>query len=294
MVRKISVILPAYNEAAAIGDVLADIRKVAEERQPHDLFEIVVVDDGSTDDTARIAEEGGARVVSHPYNIGNGAAVKAGIRAAGGDVLVLMDADGQHRPEEIPSLLEKLDDHVMAVGARQRNGHASLPRRIANAFYNRFASYVTGRKIPDLTSGFRAVRSGVARRFLYLLPNTFSYPTTITLSCFKTGLPVKYVPIQARKRIGKSKIRMIKDGARFFLIILKIATFFSPFRVFFPLALVSFLSGAGYYLYTFLTEHRFTNMAMLLIVQGVMLFALALISEQVAQLRFDRSERRRD
>ena len=180
MVRKISVILPAYNEAEAIGDVLADIRKLAEERQPHDLFEIVVVDDGSTDDTAKIAEECGARVVSHPYNIGNGAAVKAGIRAAGGDVLVLMDADGQHRPEEIPSLLEKLDDHVMAVGARQRNGHASLPRRIANAFYNRFASYVTGRKIPDLTSGFRAVRSGVARRFLYLLPNTFSYPTTIT------------------------------------------------------------------------------------------------------------------
>ena len=292
MVRKISVILPAYNEAEAIGDVLADIRKLAEERQQHDLFEIVVVDDGSTDDTAKIAEQGGARVVSHPNNIGNGAAVKAGIRAAGGDILVLMDADGQHRPEEIPSLLEKLDDHVMAVGARQRNGHASLPRRIANAFYNRFASYVTGRKIPDLTSGFRAVRSGVARRFLYLLPNTFSYPTTITLSCFKTGLPVAYVPISARKRSGKSKISVLKDGARFFLIILKIATFFSPFRVFFPLALASLLSGAGYYLYTFLTEHRFTNMAMLLIVQGVILFALALISEQIAQLRFDRSERR--
>ena len=154
-----------------------------------------------------------------------------------------------------------------------------------------FASYVTGRKIPDLTSGFRVFQADVARRFLYLLPNTFSYPTTTTLACFKTGLPVKYMPIEAKRRIGKSKIKLIRDGSRFFLIILKIATFFSPFRVFFPLALMSFLGGFGWYAYTYLTEHRFTNMSMLLIVQGVMLFALALISEQVAQLRFDRSER---
>jgi glycosyltransferase involved in cell wall biosynthesis len=230
--------------------------------------------------------------VRHPYNIGNGAAVKAGMRAAGGDVLVLMDADGQHRPEEIPMLLDALADHAMVVGARRPDGHASLHRRFANAIYNRFASYVTGRRIPDLTSGFRVVRAGVAQRFLYLLPNTFSYPTTITLACFKTGLPVAYVPIAARKRSGRSKIKVIQDGARFFLIILKIATFFSPFRVFFPLSLLSFLLGFGYYAYTFITEHRFTNMAALLLVQGVILFALALISEQIAQLRFDRSERR--
>ncbi|MHC4932640.1 MAG: glycosyltransferase family 2 protein [Planctomycetota bacterium] len=293
MVRKVSVILPALNEAESIASVLQGLRQLAEARQADgDLFEIVVVDDGSQDETASIAERKGARVVRHPYNIGNGAAVKAGIRAAGGEVLVLMDADGQHRPEEIPQLLAALDNHAMAVGARQPNGQANLGRRFANALYSRFASYVTGRRIPDLTSGFRAVRAGVARRFLYLLPNTFSYPTTITLACFRTGLPVAYVPIRARKRIGKSKIRVFQDGTRFFLIILKIATFFSPFRVFFPLSLLSFMLGVGYYLYTFFTQHRFTNMAMLLIVQAVILFALALISEQIAQLRFDRSERR--
>jgi glycosyltransferase involved in cell wall biosynthesis len=292
MVRKVSIILPAFNEAESVAGVLGDLRTLAEQREATDLLEIIVVDDGSTDDTVAIAEREGARVVKHPYNIGNGAAVKAGIRAAGGDVLVLMDADGQHRPEEVPLLLDALENHVMAVGARRPSDQASWARRLANGIYNRFASYVTGRRIPDLTSGFRAVRAGVADRFLYLLPNTFSYPTTITLACFKTGLPVAYVPISARRRQGRSKIRVLKDGARFFLIILKIATFFSPFRVFFPLSLLSFLLGIGYYLYTFVTAHRFTNMAMLLIVQAVILFALALISEQIAQLRFDRSERR--
>lgn len=292
MVRKISVILPAFNEAEAIGDVLAGIQKIAEQRSRTEIFEIIVVDDGSTDGTPEVAEKAGARVVRHPYNIGNGAAIKAGIRAAGGDIFVMMDGDGQHRPEEIPMLLDALEHHALVVGTRGSEGQANPWRRAANGIYNLFASYVTGRHIPDLTSGFRVFQADVARRFCYLLPNTFSYPTTTTLSCFKTGLPVKYVPIQAKKRIGKSKIKIIRDGSRFFLIILKIATFFSPFRVFFPLALMSFLAGFGWYIVTYIEQHRFTNMSMLLIVQGVMLFALALISEQVAQLRFDRSERR--
>ena len=292
MVRKVSVIVPALNEAESIAGLIEEIRAVAASRAEHEVFEIIVVDDGSTDGTGDIAERAGARVVRHPYNIGNGAAVKAGMRAAGGDVFLMMDADGQHRPEEIPMLLDALEGHAMVVGARQKDGQANFPRRLANGVYNRFATYVTGRKIEDLTSGFRAVRAGVAQRFIYLLPNTFSYPTTITLSCFKTGLPVCYRPIAARKRIGKSKIRLFQDGARFFLIILKIATFFSPFRVFFPLALASFLAGGGWYAYTYATAGRFTNMSMLMFVQAVMLFSLALISEQVAQLRFDRSERR--
>ena len=288
----VSIILPAYNEASAIGDVLRGVQQVAATRAAEESWEIIVVDDGSSDTTATVAEEAGAKVLRHPYNIGNGAAVKTGIREAKGELLVLMDADGQHRPEEIPKLLEALEGHVMAVGARQSDGQANWWRSGANAIYNSFASYVTGRKIPDLTSGFRAVRAGVARRFLYLLPNTFSYPTTITLACFKTGVPVAYIPIDARRRQGTSKIRLLADGTRFFLIILKIATIFSPFRVFFPLAFASFMAGFGYYAYTYFTSRRFTNMAMLLIVQAVILFALALISEQVAQLRFDRSERR--
>ncbi len=291
MVRKVSIILPALNEAGPLARVLEELSGLARSREGKELFEIVVVDDGSTDGTAQVAAAAGARVVRHPYNIGNGAAVKAGIRAAGGEIVVLMDADGQHRPEEVLALLAALDHHAMAVGARRGGDHASLGRRLANALYNRLAGYVTGRRIPDLTSGFRAIRADVARRFVYLLPNTFSYPTTLTLACFKTGLPVAYVPIAARKREGKSKIRLLKDGSRFFLIILKIATFFSPFRVFFPLSLLSALSGLGYYAYTYVTERRFTNMAALLLMQSVILFALALISEQIAQLRFDRSER---
>ena len=189
-------------------------------------------------------------------------------------------------------LIDRLEHHALVVGVRGREGQANPWRRAANGIYNLFASYVTGRNIPDLTSGFRVFQADVARRFLYLLPNTFSYPTTTTLSCFKTGLPVCYVPIQAKRRIGKSKIKLIRDGSRFFLIILKIATFFSPFRVFFPLAALSFFTGVARYAYTYFAYGRFTNMAMLLMVQAVMLFALALISEQVAQLRFDRSERR--
>ena len=291
MVRKVSIVLPAFNEAGSIAVILGRIRAVEAERGGKDLFEVIVVDDGSTDGTAEAAEKADARVIRHPYNIGNGAAVKSGIRAAGGDVILLMDSDGQHPPEKIPDLLDALDTHAMVVGARTRNSQAGWHRAFANGLYNRLATYVTGRRIPDLTCGFRAIRTGVARRLLYLLPNPFSYPTTLTLACFKTGLPVAYVPIEAAPRQGKSKIRLVKDGTRFLLIILKIATFFSPFRVFFPLSMLSFLAGLCHYGYTYITTQRFTNMSMLMFVQAVILFALALISDQIAQLRFDRSER---
>ena len=290
--KKVSIIIPALNEAGSLGSVVERLTEVLEEHRAalSLAYEILVVDDGSSDETMRVAKEAGARVVHHPENLGNGAAVKAGMRAAGGDYWILMDADGQHDPATVPKIVEGLDRYDMVVGARTKGRGTGVHRNLANKVYNLFASYVSGRKIPDLTSGFRGMRAKVARRFIYLLPNTFSYPTTLTLAFIRTGHSVLFEPIEAAPRVGKSKIRLIRDGVRFFYIIVRIATFFSPFKVFFPLSLLSALLGIGNYVYTFITQHRFTNMSMLLFVQAVMLTALALISEQIAQLRFDRSE----
>jgi glycosyltransferase involved in cell wall biosynthesis len=288
--RTLSIIIPAKDEAAALGDVLDRIHAALEPRKASLVYEVVVVDDGSRDDTAQVAEARGARVVRHPENLGNGAAVKSGMRVAKGEWWVLLDADGQHDPADIPRLLEGLERYDLVVGARTLSTGTGLHRGLANRVYNTFASYVAGRKIPDLTSGFRAMRAAVARRFIYLLPNTFSYPTTLTLAFLRTGHGVLFTPIAAAKRVGKSKIRLLRDGTRFLLIIVRIATFFSPFKVFFPVALFSALLGIGNYAYTFFTRHQFTTGSALLFMQAVILFALALISEQIAQLRFDRSE----
>lgn len=286
----VSIILPAKNEETALAGVLREIQEVMEARG-HESHEIVVVDDGSSDATGEVAARAGARVLRHPYSMGNGAAVKAGIRASRGTVLVTMDADGQHAPTDIPRLLDALPEYHMVVGARTRGTGTGAHRGFANWVYNRLATYVVGRRVEDLTSGFRAVDAASARRFVYLLPNTFSYPTTITLAFFRAGLAVRYVPIEARPRVGRSHIRLLRDGARFFLIIVKIATIFSPLKVFLPASVVCLFAGLGWYLFTYLKWNRFTNAALLAIVLSVVLFALALISEQVAALRFDRSER---
>lgn len=279
---RLSVILPAKNEAEGLRRTLPRLRAAQPEA------ELIVVDDGSTDGTAEIAAKHGAQVLSSPYSMGNGAAIKRGTRAASGEILVFMDADGQHDPACIDALLAKLDDgYDMAVGSRNWAGQAGVHRGAANAFYNWLASRMTGFQVRDLTSGFRAVRAEKFREFAHLLPNGFSYPTTSTMAFFRSAYPVAYVPIPVAKRVGTSShIRPVKDGIRFLLIIFKIATLYSPLKLFAPTALVFFLAGVGWYGYTFATRHQFTNMSMLLFSASVIVFLIGLVSEQITSLLY--------
>jgi glycosyltransferase involved in cell wall biosynthesis len=283
--KSVSVIIPVFNEAETIGEIIRDIIVLYPD------FEIIVINDGSTDETGARAREAGALVYSHPYNIGNGAAIKSGIRIASGQILIFMDGDGQHDPKDIEKMLSFFPDYDMVVGARPKGYQASPWRAVGNRVYNRFASYVAKFPIQDLTSGFRAVKADIARSFLYLLPNTYSYPTTMTLGVLRSGRSVKYVPIHSQKRNkGKSKVRLFRDGVRFFMIITKICALYSPLRVFLPVSLFMFLLGLGYYTFTFIMWQRFTNMSALLFTTSILIFMLGLISEQIAQMRFERSE----
>ena len=281
----LSIILPARNEAASLEILLPKIKAICPQA------EIIVVNDASDDETASTVERHGAKLISHAYRLGNGAAIKSGARAACGGTFLFMDADGQHQPEEIPRLLEKLaEGYDMVVGARTSNSQAGVHRATANRFYNWLASYIAGQKIADLTSGFRAVRAERFKKFLYLLPNGFSYPTTITMSFFRAGFPVAYIPIFAPKRIGNSHLRLVKDGVRFLLIIFKIGTLYSPLKLFVPISAAFFTTGFGYYCHTFLTEHRFTNMSALLFITSLLVFLIGLVSEQITMLIYKDSE----
>lgn len=284
---EVSVILPVFNEAASLGPLLDRIQGL---RLP--AAEVVVVDDGSTDGSGEIAARKGARVISHPYNIGNGAAIKSGIRAARGRCVVLMDGDGQHQPEDIPKLLAETGRYHMVVGARGKGSRLRTHRYIANVIYNLFASYVTKFKVEDLTSGFRVLSRRDALSFIDLLPNTFSYPSTLTLAFLRSGLTLKYVPIQSLYRSGQSKISLVTDGIRFLLVITKIATLFSPFRVFLPVSSFFFFAAIGNYLYTYITEHRLTNMTVFLLTASVIIFMIGLVSEQIALLRMEQHSHR--
>lgn len=283
---ELSIVIPVFNEAAALASLLGDVHALKLPRA-----ETIVVDDGSTDNSAEVALNAGASVIRHPYNIGNGAAVKSGIRAARGRLIILMDGDGQHKPEDIPKLLAETANYHMVVGARAKGSHLRFHRYAANQLYNLLASYVTRFKVQDLTSGFRIISRREAHRFIDLLPNTFSYPTTLTLAFLRSGFTVKYVPIQTLYRAGQSKISLVSDGIRFLLIITKIATLFSPFRVFLPVSAFFFFTGFGYYLYTYVTEHRFTNMGVFLLTTAVIIFMLGLVSEQIALLRMEQRAR---
>jgi glycosyltransferase involved in cell wall biosynthesis len=285
----VTILLPAFDEAQVIRDVISGIHNVMRETGLD--YEVVVVDDGSQDGTGELAAKAGARVIRHAYNMGNGAAVKAGIRAARGDITVIIDADGQHDPHDIPRLLSDMTNYGMVVGARTRASQTDWHRDAANAVFNLLASYVTGRPIPDLTSGFRAIHTPLARQFAYLLPNTFSYPTTITLALLRAGHCVAYVPITTAKRAGKSKIKLLQDGVRFLLIIFRITTLFSPLKIFLPVSLSMIGLGVAWYLFTLLTYGpKMPPASVILILSGLFCFLMGLISEQIAQLRFDRSE----
>jgi len=286
----LSVILPAKNEAHNLQALLPRVQAML--TGVNRDAEIIVIDDGSTDGTRQVCEAHGVRVISHPYSSGNGAAVKTGARAARGEVLAFMDADGQHDPELIPRLLDKLaEGYDMVVGARTAQAHAGAHRFAANAFYNWFASWMIGRPVPDLTSGLRVARSERFRRFLYLLPNGFSYPTTSTMSFFRSGYPVAYVPVPVQRRVGRSHIRLLRDGLRFLLIIFKIGTLYSPLKLFVPISAAFFMTGLGYYLYTYVTTNRFTNMSALLFVTSILVFVVGLLSEQITLLNFKDSDK---
>lgn len=277
----VSVVIPAYNEGGAIGEVVSALAGAAR------WHEIIVVDDGSSDGTAAKAAAAGAIVVAHPYNKGNGAAVKSGIRRATGEFVLIIDGDGQHRPDDARRVVSRLGEFDLVIAARTSSTQATGARRLGNTMLNGLASYLTGREIPDLTSGFRGARREYLREFLHLLPNGFSTPTTTTLAFIKAGYNVAFEPTEARARVGTSKIHLVRDGAKFLMIILKIVTLFSPLRVFLPISLAAFVVGAAYAVWTIATQQHVTNSSVLLIMLAVIVFLVGLVSEQISSLRFE-------
>jgi glycosyltransferase involved in cell wall biosynthesis len=278
---QVSVVIPTFNEGDAIADVVRELRAIA------DWHEILVVDDGSTDNTASNAEAAGARVIAQPYNKGNGAAVKAGIRAATGEYLLIMDGDGQHQPSDAVRLVNRLGRYDLVVGARSSASQAGSARRAGNALLNWLAGYLAERTIPDLTSGFRCARLAQLREFLFLLPNGFSTPTTTTMAFIKAGYSVHFEPVEARQRTGQSKIRLSSDGVKFLVIILRVITIYSPMRIFLPIAGISFAIGVAYAAWTIATQMHLANSSVLLIMFGVVVFLVGLVSEQISAQRFD-------
>lgn len=287
--KTISIIIPAKNEAEPLVTLLSTLANA------YPNAEIIVVNDGSTDDTANIVNASGAKLITNPYSMGNGASIKAGARSASGEIIVTMDADGQHDPNNIARLLSKLDEgYEMVVGARSYESQASKRRWIGNQLYNYLASIIVGKKIEDLTSGFRAVNAKKFKNYLHLLPNGFSYPTTITMVFFRNGFPVAYVPIKAHKRSGKSHLRLFKDGLRFLIIIFKIGTLYSPLKIFFPTSVFFFFTGLLNYAYTYITTERFTNMSALLFIVSIVIFIMGLLSEQITTLIYSSTDHDRD
>jgi glycosyltransferase involved in cell wall biosynthesis len=281
----LTIVVPARNEAASIGVLVARALEL------HPDAELIVVDDASTDDTAKRAVAAGARVISHRYRKGNGASIKSGARVARGRTIVFMDGDGQHLPEDIGRLVEHIDHgNDMVIGARDAASQASIFRHTANWIYNLLATWMTGHAILDLTSGFRAVNARKFREFLFMLPNGFSYPTTITMAFFRSGYSVEYIPIRAPRRSGKSHLNVMRDGVKFLLIIFRVCTLYSPLKIFFPMAVLQLMLGLGYYAYTYMQWERFTNMSAVLFTGAIITFMFGLLAEQITTLIFRHEE----
>ena len=284
MNKKVSIIIPAKNELAGLKKIVPKIKELYPD------YELIVVDDGSTDDSESLCISNNVTVVRHPYSKGNGASIKSGVRKSDSDILVFMDADGQHDPSDISKLLDELDKgHDMVVGARSAASQASLGRSIANYIYNKFAGFMVNHKVDDLTSGFRAAKAKKFKEFMHLYPNGFSYPATSTMAFFRSGYSVSYIPIEADRRIGTSHIRPIKDGVRFILILFKVGTLYSPLKIFFPISALFFATGFSYFIYTYFIMGRFTNMTALLFIISMLVFLIGLVSEQVTMLFYQRS-----
>jgi glycosyltransferase involved in cell wall biosynthesis len=286
----LSVIIPAFNESDSVDRVIGKIREMRPQA------EIIVVDDGSKDDTSETARKAGARVIRHPYNKGNGAAVKTGLRAAHGDVVLLLDADGQHPPEDIERVLKPIGEYDLVVGARDRSkSESAFIRDLGNAIFNGIAGYLAGRRIPDLTSGFRAMKREMILEFIHLLPNLYSYPTTSTLAFLKAGYNVEFVQIVAKRGTGRSNTKIVRDGIRAVMIILRIITLFAPMKVFLPVSIALFLGGVIYGVANifFFGINRIPNGSVLLILSSLFIFLFGLISEQIAAMRFESSQRPR-
>jgi|YNPBryBLVA2012_1023415.scaffolds.fasta_scaffold11809_2 glycosyltransferase involved in cell wall biosynthesis len=286
----VSVVIPAFNEAHNIGAVVQRVRAALPDA------EILVVDDASQDGTAAAALAAGARVERHPTNRGNGAAVKTGIRHASGEVVLLMDADGQMDPRYIPDLLGGIAaGYDMVVGARTRETQGdTLARRLGNRALDALGAYLVEAEVRDLTSGYRAMRREVIMEFLHLLPNRYSYPTTSTLSLLKAGYCVGFVSIEGQRRQGgRSSQKLLKNGVRFGLIILRIISLFAPLRVYFPIALGMFFLSLLAYIASVAVNGvwlKIPNATAALFVGGIIVFMFGLLAEQIAALRFQRRE----
>jgi len=280
----ISIVIPAKNEAAGLKALLPALL------EQFSAAEIIVVDDGSSDATGALCRQHGVSCIRHLYSKGNGAAIKTGCRHASREAIIFMDADGQHAADDVNELINAYDKGFdLVIGARDKKSHASIGRFIANTVYNRLASYMVNQSVPDLTSGFRMVNREKFMQFLHLYPNGFSYPTTSTMAFYRCGYTVGFIPIRASRRLGKSHIRPFRDGIRFFLILFKIGTLFSPLKIFFPFSGLTFLVGISYYLYTFLMWGRFTNMSAMLFISAILMFLIGLVSEQITMLLYQKT-----